>query len=297
MKIALDMPFNQSDERLTTLHELVLLSSVSTIICSNEVSLLLKADVHLADIANCTSPSVCECKWMCLCVHASVHMCILETHSRQKSQRKPEVIQSDFRPSVSARRNDRGSSDKLFLCLWSSGQHSSISTSICDPCLPFSFFQIQCLPLHAHFILFQMYQLLTHVHLWLCCVAVFQMSPQGLHKQQMGRTGSVSFLSSITKIMWWCDTQGTTKGKTDLISFPYKVPPLFWLCKSGKKNRCWSNLMWSLWRIRDGNSLWWLHPKARPTLVSHCQTSLHTAIALCASAGETTGRTHHQWWK
>lgn len=62
MKISLDIPFNQSDERLTTLHELVLLSSVSTIICSNEVSSLLKADVHLADIANCPSPSVCECK-------------------------------------------------------------------------------------------------------------------------------------------------------------------------------------------------------------------------------------------
>lgn len=134
MKTGLNIPFNRFDERLTTLHEFMLLSSVSTIImCSNEVSSLSKADVHLADAANCQSPPECVCvsKLMCVYVH------ILKKHSRQKSQRKPEVIQSDCRPSVSARRNDRGSSDKLFLCLWSSGQHSSLSTSICDPCLPF----------------------------------------------------------------------------------------------------------------------------------------------------------------
>lgn len=118
-----------------------------------------------------------------------------------------------------------------------------------------------------------------------CCVVwpSFRCLPKALHEQQMGRMGSVSILSSITRIMWWCDTQGTTWGETDLIPFPYKSPPLFRLCKSGRrrKNRCWSNLMWSLWRIRDGNSLWWMHPQARPTLVSHCQAWLRTAVTLC----------------
>lgn len=60
MKTILNIPFNQFDERLSTLHEFMLLNSVSTIImCSNEVSLLWKADVHLADTANCHSPPVC----------------------------------------------------------------------------------------------------------------------------------------------------------------------------------------------------------------------------------------------
>ena len=64
MKSALNMPFNRFDERLTMLHEFMLLSSVSTIImCSNDVSLLSKADVHLADTANCRSPPV----YVCLC--------------------------------------------------------------------------------------------------------------------------------------------------------------------------------------------------------------------------------------
>lgn len=174
--------------------------------------------------------------WVCTCAY-SKHT------AGKKSQRKPEVIQSDSRPSVLARRNDRGSSDKLSLCLWSSVQHSSFSTSICDPRLHFFFF-----------FFFHKYTAFLYMHVlfsskctsflpvficgWvcmLCRVAVFQMSPQGLYKQQMGRSGSVSFLSFITKIMWWCDTQRTTKGKTDLIPFPYKVPPLFWLCMSGKK--------------------------------------------------------------
>lgn len=140
MKTILNIPFNQFDERLSTLHEFMLLNSVSTIImCSNEVSLLWKADVHLADTANCHSPPVCVWACLWLWVRECVYVCvnILTKHSRQKSQRKPEVIQSDSRPSVSARRNDRGSSDKLFLCLWSLGQHSSFSTSICDPCVPF----------------------------------------------------------------------------------------------------------------------------------------------------------------
>lgn len=190
----------------------MLLSLVSTIImCSNEVSSWSKADVHLADTANCQSPPVvyvCVCvwvKWMCL------HMCVYSKHTKgKKSQRKPEVIQSDSRPSLSARRHDRGSSDKWFLCLWSSGQHSSLSTSICDPVflflniLPFSrctFYPLPNVPVPHPFFCGWVCML--------CRVAVSQMSPQGLHKLQMGITGSGSVLSSITKIMWWCDTQGT----------------------------------------------------------------------------------------
>ena len=224
----------------------MLLSSVSTIImCSNEVSSLLKADVNLADTANCHSPPVhvCvrlnECVYKCVCVCLCVCVCILKTHSRQKSQSKPEVIQYNSRPSVSARRNDRRSSDKLFLCLWSLGQHSSFSTSICDPCLPF----LNILPSSRC----TFYPLPNVPAPHPCssavgsacrgCVAAFQMYPQGLLKQQMGITVSVSVLSSINEIMWWCDTQGTTKGKTDLISFPYKSPPLFRLCKSGEKKK------------------------------------------------------------
>lgn len=60
-KTALNIPFKPFDERLTTLHEFMLLSFVSTIImCSNEVSSILKADVHLADTANC-------CLLLCVC--------------------------------------------------------------------------------------------------------------------------------------------------------------------------------------------------------------------------------------
>lgn len=72
MKTGLNIPFNRFDERLTTLHEFMLLSFVSTIImCSNEVSWLLEADVHLADAANCPSPPVyvCVSKWMCVCAN------------------------------------------------------------------------------------------------------------------------------------------------------------------------------------------------------------------------------------
>lgn len=104
---------------------------------------------------------------------------------------------------------------------------------------PVFLFLIYCLPPDSCFILFQKYQFLTLVPLRLglrvvSCGRPSDVSPS-LHKQQMGRTGSVSILSSITKIMWRCDTQGTTKGETDLIPFPYKSPPLFRLCKPGKK--------------------------------------------------------------
>lgn len=91
----------------------MLLSLVSTIImCSNEVSSLSKADVHLADTANRQSPPVV---YVCVCmskVNVSAYVHLLKTHKGQKSQRKPEVIQTDSRPSLSARRHDRGSSDR-----------------------------------------------------------------------------------------------------------------------------------------------------------------------------------------
>lgn len=89
MKTALNIPFNQFVEILTTLHESMLLSFVTTIImCLNEVSSLLEADV----------------------IHLTLPIVSL-------LQRKSEVMQSDSRPSVRARRNDRGSGDQLFLCL------------------------------------------------------------------------------------------------------------------------------------------------------------------------------------
>ncbi len=77
MKTGLNIPFNRFGERLTTLHEFMLLSSVSTIImCSNEVSSLSKADVHLADAANCQSPPVCVCVCVCVCVSKCMCVCV-----------------------------------------------------------------------------------------------------------------------------------------------------------------------------------------------------------------------------
>ena len=216
MKTVLNTPYNRFDDRLTTLHEFMLLSSAFTIImCEDWVSSLLKADVHLADIANCHSPlfvrvkvneSVCVYAGMCVC--ASLCVCVYSKHTAgKKSQRKPGVIQSDSRPSVSARRNDRGSSDKLFLCLWSSGQHSSFSTSTCDPCLPFFLWKYITIPPDSRFILFQKYQLLILVlGLCVCRVPVCQMSRV---QQLIGLTWALSFFAPQS---WSCDDV-TPKGQ------------------------------------------------------------------------------------
>lgn len=60
MKTGLNLPHDLFDERLNTLCEFMLLSSLSTIImCSKEVGSSSKADVHLADTANCQSVYPC----------------------------------------------------------------------------------------------------------------------------------------------------------------------------------------------------------------------------------------------
>lgn len=148
----------------------MLLSLLSTITaCSNQASSLSKADVRVADIDNCQSPVfVCTC----VCVYTSqwmrLHVCILlKTHATRakhpKESQKGSSLTADHL-SPSARRNDGGSGDKWFPRLWSSGQHSSLSTSTCDPHLPFSSFEIMlCLFLAAPLIPFQTNQLLTLV--------------------------------------------------------------------------------------------------------------------------------------
>lgn len=66
----------------------------------------------------------------------SAYVHSLKTHAEQISQRKPEDIQFDSRPSLSARKNDRTSSDKCFFFFSACDLQGSIlplSTSTCAP--------------------------------------------------------------------------------------------------------------------------------------------------------------------
>lgn len=115
------------------------------------------------------------------------------------------VIQCDSRQSVFEDWNDRERGNNWFLC------H------------PSSFFFSCCLPLDVCFILLQRYHIPVGLRLVLHdALCAHQMSGQGVHEQQMETMGSGSVLSSITKLMWWYYTQGTTKGKTDFSYFPSK---------------------------------------------------------------------------
>lgn len=250
------------------------------LLCSNEVSSLLKADVNLADIANCQSPPV----YVCVSVNECVYVCarIYTKHTAGKNPKESQKW-SNLTPGHLSLPEEmiEGAVINYFSACDLQGSILPFPQAYVTPV--FLFFNI--LPSSGC-----MFYLLPNVPVPhpcssvvgpACCVVwpSFRCLPKTSISSRWVWPGFCEhFELRKTKIMWWCDTQGTTQGETDLIPFPYKSPPLFRLFKSGKKkkNRCWSNLMWSLWRIRDGNSLWWLHPWARPTLVSHCQTFLHT---------------------
>lgn len=172
MKTILNIPFNQFDERLTTLHEFMLLSSVSTIImCSHEVSLLWKADVHLADTANCHSPPVCVCLSVsvCVCVCVSKGTCIcVWIYSKHTAGKNPKESQKWFNltPGHLSLPEEmiEGAVINYFSACDLQGRILPFPQAYVTPVFLFS---IYCLPLFACFILFQMYQLHSLVLLWL----------------------------------------------------------------------------------------------------------------------------------
>lgn len=135
--------------------------------CYNEVGILLKKCVHSNHTVNCNC-----CLYVCVSVFVFVCTCALRNkrlcmcaiiQNTQGKTLKQSQKRSNLAIDLCVRRNDRGSCDKRFLFLWSSGQHSFVSTSTCDPI--FLFLLIYCLPLDGSFISFQMYQFLTLVPL------------------------------------------------------------------------------------------------------------------------------------
>ena len=139
----------------------MLLSFVSTIImCSCEVSSLLNADVHLADTANCQSPPVymCVSKWMCVCAKYSKHTA---GKNPKESQKWSNLTRGHL--SLPEEMIEGVVINYFSAC----DLQRSILPFPQAYVTPVFLFLIYCLPLDARFILFQIYQFLTLVLLWL----------------------------------------------------------------------------------------------------------------------------------
>lgn len=94
-----------------------------------------KDEVPLDHTVNCK----CQCLRVCACALGNKCLCMCAIiQNRQSKTLKQSQKRSNLAIALCVRRNDRQSRDKRFLVLWSSGQHSFLSTSTCDPHLPFS---------------------------------------------------------------------------------------------------------------------------------------------------------------